>query len=397
VTIRDRILDLRRVAAGQLVPHPQNWRTHPDAQRRLLGDLFTEVGFAAAVIARELPDGRLQIIDGHLRQEEVPAEQEIPVLVLDVTEAEARKLLLSLDPLAAMAESAEDRLQELAVQIEPETDGLRKLVSFMAKDHGAREKDTPAGDPPKEPETELGTLWQLGPHRVLCADALDANARVKLMGGEATAMVATDPPYAIYGSSSGVSSAVADDRMVRPFFEAMLGAFAELLPLWGHGYTFCDWRSWASVWEGSRRSGLTPKNMLVWDKGDGGLGNNYANTHELIGFFAKLPPPKTMRAGGPTGQRPVLRPNILRFDRTRGAEREHNAAKPVALLEELITNSSETGQIVVDLFGGSGSTLIAAENLGRRCFTMEIDPVWCDVIVDRWRRATGGEAKRDAA
>lgn len=121
----------------------------------------------------------------------------------------------------------------------------------------------------------------------------------------------------------------------------------------------------------------------------------YANCHEFIGFFTKVPKRHAMAGGDATGHRMVTKPNLLRYDRVRGAERLHNAAKPVAMLADLMENSSDDGEIVLDLFGGSGSTLIAAEKSGRAARLMEIDPRWCDTIIERWQEFTGEKAIHD--
>jgi len=123
---RDRITELRRVRAGDLVPHPRNWRTHPESQRAALQGILAEVGYADALLARALPDGRLQLIDGHLRAEVTP-EALVPVLVLDVNEQEAEKLLATLDPLAALAGSASDALAELLNDIQTENAALENV------------------------------------------------------------------------------------------------------------------------------------------------------------------------------------------------------------------------------------------------------------------------------
>src|SRR5438876_5373540 len=115
MSIRNRIKEHRRVRAGDLVPHERNWRNHPDSQREALADLYNEVGFARSLLAYELPDGRLKLIDGHLRRDLDP-DMEVDVEVLDVSEEEARKLLLSIDPLAQLADydhATLDRLREL--------------------------------------------------------------------------------------------------------------------------------------------------------------------------------------------------------------------------------------------------------------------------------------------
>src|SRR5450759_985131 len=120
VRIRDRIVELRRVRAADLRPNPRNWRTHPKAQQEALRGILAEVGYADALLARETPEG-LQLIDGHLRAETTP-DAIVPVLILDVTEAEADMLLLTLDPLAALAESDPESLKALLAQVETDSD-----------------------------------------------------------------------------------------------------------------------------------------------------------------------------------------------------------------------------------------------------------------------------------
>jgi len=121
--IRDRVRELRRVRGGDLVPHPRNWRTHPEAQRQALCGVLAEIGYADALLARELPDGRLQLIDGHLRAESTP-DTLVPVLVLDVTDSEAEQLLLTLDPLAGLATTDTVVLDELLAQVHFEHDEI---------------------------------------------------------------------------------------------------------------------------------------------------------------------------------------------------------------------------------------------------------------------------------
>jgi len=128
--IRDRIKELRRVKASQLRPHPKNWRTHPKAQQDALRGLLAEVGYADALLVRELPDGSLQLIDGHLRAETTP-DQQVPVLVLDLDEHEAAKLLALLDPLAGLAEADEDVLADLLAHVETENEALRAVLDRM--------------------------------------------------------------------------------------------------------------------------------------------------------------------------------------------------------------------------------------------------------------------------
>ena len=144
--IRDRIKDFRRVKASQLRPHPKNWRTHPAAQQDALRGVLAEIGYAGALLARELPDGSLQLIDGHLRAETTP-DLDVPVLVLDLDEQEAAKLLALHDPLAGMAEANDEVLAELLAQVETESDALQSLLDQMLGDSEIALDET-------EPESE---------------------------------------------------------------------------------------------------------------------------------------------------------------------------------------------------------------------------------------------------
>ncbi len=131
--IRDRIKELRRVRAGDLVPNPQNWRTHPDAQRDALRGVLAEIGYADALLARELPDGRLELIDGHLRAETTP-DVHVPVLVLDVDENEAKKILLTHDPLAALAKADLGQVEELVASCEFHHPQVEEMIEQLQKD-----------------------------------------------------------------------------------------------------------------------------------------------------------------------------------------------------------------------------------------------------------------------
>ena len=144
--IRDRIKELRRVRAELLRPNPANWRTHPETQRSTLKDLLTEIGYADALLARELPDGTLELVDGHLRAETTP-DVEVPVLVLDIDEAEARKLLATLDPLCGMAGTNHQAFSELRQNIETESSAVRALVDDVLRRKLEASAVVPAGGP----------------------------------------------------------------------------------------------------------------------------------------------------------------------------------------------------------------------------------------------------------
>jgi ParB-like nuclease domain len=148
--IRDRVREFRRVPASQLRPSPKNWRSHSPAQADALRGVLAEIGFAGAVIARELQDGTLELIDGHLRVETVP-DSEIPVLVLDVNEQEAALLLATFDPIGAMAGADADKLDSLLSEVSPSNAAVTELLDSLAHQHGLGEPTAP------EPEQPAGT------------------------------------------------------------------------------------------------------------------------------------------------------------------------------------------------------------------------------------------------
>jgi len=156
--IRDRIRELRRVPARSLRPHPRNWRTHPRAQQDALRGLLAEIGYADALLARELPDGSLELIDGHLRAETTP-DAEVPVLVLDLSDEEAAKLLALHDPLAGLAERDDDVLAELAAEIETENDAVRSLLDRMLAEPTASLE--PSAEPRLPPEVPIPDAFQV--------------------------------------------------------------------------------------------------------------------------------------------------------------------------------------------------------------------------------------------
>jgi hypothetical protein len=203
--IRDRIRELRRVPARDLLPNPKNWRRHPQAQANALRGLLEEIGFADALLARELPDGKLMLIDGHLRAESTP-EFDVPVLILDLDEAEADKLLLTLDPLASLAESDAERISSLLQTVRTDNAAVEELLRRTA---GERLWSVihPQAEPPAQVDqagelqrkwgTATGQLWRIGEHRLFCGDATNAEDVSLLMSGERAVLFATDPPYAV--------------------------------------------------------------------------------------------------------------------------------------------------------------------------------------------------------
>jgi ParB-like chromosome segregation protein Spo0J len=199
--IRDRIRELRRVPASELRPNPKNWRTHPQAQADALKGVLAEIGIADAVLARELDDGSLMLLDGHLRVETM-GDQTLPVLVLDVDEAEGDKVLATLDPLAAMAESDAAKLDAILREVDTGSPELQQMLADLADDAGLYQDadkeivEDEIPEPPVDPITKPGDLWILGEHRLLCGDSTKAEDVERLMAGAKLSMAFTSPPYA---------------------------------------------------------------------------------------------------------------------------------------------------------------------------------------------------------
>jgi DNA modification methylase len=404
------------VAIAELRPFERNPREHPAEQIAALAGFIRSVGFAVPVLV----DREGNVVDGHARI--VAAEQlgmdRVPVVEVEfLTPKQRLAVMVAGSRIASMGRWVPENLTWAIEQIRPEVPDLgaigfsdeelgrlradsERLMDPPAEPDGAGEaepepEEEPAFDPPARPVTREGDVWVLGQHSIACGDSLRSEVRGLLLGRERGDCVFTDPPYAIYGSSTGIASDITDDKMVRPFFrEVLLACLGSCRPF-AHVYVCCDWRSYPSWWEVAKGTGVVPKNCLVWDKGGSGLGANYANTHEWI-LFAWILPLRRGMSQKITGGRVVNDSNVWRVNRVPAAGakggREHNAQKPLDLALRALDNSTEPGGLVLDFFLGSGTTVIAAERSGRRCLGFEIDPRYCDVTVERWQHETGERA-----
>lgn len=433
--IRNRIKELRHVRAGDLRPHPKNWRKHPEAQQNALRGILAEVGFVDALMVRELPDGSLQIVDGHLRAETTPDAQ-VPVLVVDLNDEEAEKVLATFDPLAAMAEPDEAQLEALLKGIETESEALAALLDDLAKEAQAgigvtvTEEDIP--QPPDEAITKPGDLIILGNHRLLCGDSSKPEDVDRLLGGEVIHLVNTDPPYNVKveprsnnAIAAGLSSftsthhqgldvarhpgkskptgrklrakdrPLANDFVTDEEFETLLKAWfgnmarvlepGRSLYIWG-GYANC-----ANYPPVLKASGLYFSQAIIWDKQHPVLTRkDFMGAHEWCFYCWKEG--AAHRFYGPNNV-----PDLWQVKKVSPQKMIHLTEKPVELAARAMQYSSRPGENVLDLFGGSGSTLIAAEQTGRKAYLMELDPLYADVIVTRYEQFTGKKANRLAA
>jgi DNA modification methylase len=261
------------------------------------------------------------------------------------------------------------------------------------------------------PVSKLGVLWRLGQHRVLCGNALQNDAFVALMGEERAAAVFTDPPYnvAIDGHATGLGAThhrpfpMASGEMDSTEFTAFLGRACRNLASFSDdgalSYFCMDWRHIQELMAaaGEVYGGL--KNLCVWVKDNGGMGSLYRSRHELIFVFkhGNGSHRNNVQLGrfGRNRSNVWCYPGVNSFARS-GAEGNllslHPTVKPVGMVADAILDCSGRGDIVLDPFLGSGTTLIAAERTGRRCHGLDLDPLYVDTIVRRWQALTGGSA-----
>jgi DNA modification methylase len=416
--IRDRVTELRRVRARSLLPSPKNWRRHPKAQAEALRGLLSEIGYADALLARETPDG-LVLIDGHLRAETTP-NAVVPVLVLDVTEAEADKLLLSLDPLAAMAEGDADALRTLLAQVETDSDAVRKMLDGLAKEYGAQPGPKPLDDPGPNFEeaeelrkkwgVERGQLWTLGEHRLLCGDSTNPADVTRLMNGERAVLFATDPPYLVgydgtnhpgtkasekraslntdwsqgYGATWDEADAKQNcdlyDRFVRVAIDTAILPNAAF-------YCWHASRRQRMVEEAWEKNGAFVHQQIIWSKPNRLILTRswYLWAHEPC-FFGwlkgKKPPKETVD----------YERTVWQIDTLSNAERpDHPTPKPLDCFSIPMRQHTKVGDLCYEPFSGSGSQIIAGEREGRRVYAMEISPAYVAVALERWAEATGGK------
>jgi DNA modification methylase len=262
--------------------------------------------------------------------------------------------------------------------------------------------DDAVPDLPDDPITVLGDVWQLGSHRLMCGDSTSIDSVEKLMDGHKADMVFTDPPYGMsYGGgrakgedqkfknrSGGIKShgmILGDDKRGDDLIQLIRDALLSAVTTSKSGsatYVCFPWRTYSEFEAAMQECGLQASACIVWDKKSIGLGNaNYRPQHEFI-FYCK--------GGSWFGDK--AQSDVWYMSRGATGQYVHPTQKPVELIEKALNNSTKSGDSVLDVFGGSGSTLIAAEKTGRESRLMELDEKYCDVIIKRWQDFTGKEA-----
>ncbi len=426
---RDDIRDLNIAYRDpcDLRPRARNARMHTKAQLRQIAASIETFGFTNPVLL----DGAGEIIAGHGRVEaaKLLGLDRVPTITLaGLTPEQVRAYVIADNRIAENAgwdmdllalELAE--LDALSVDLELdltvtgfETAQIDLMIAGRANDDAPEiEEDAVPELAPGPAVSVAGDLWHVGPHRLICGDALDGGVYARLLDGEAAQMVFTDPPYnvAIDGHVSGLGRhthrefEMASGEMTSAAFAAFLtDAFSHLATYSADGaiqFVCMDWRHMEELLAAGRTAFSDLKNLCVWSKTNGGMGSLYRSQHELVFVF---------KAGGGShinnvelGRHGRNRTNVWTYPGVNafGTDRDaalamHPTVKPVELVYDAILDCSHRGGVILDPFAGSGTTLVAAHKAGRRGYGVEIDPHYCDVIVRRLEQVSGEPATHDA-
>lgn len=406
-----------------LTLNPRNPREHSRAQIRRIARSIDTYGFLIPVLV----GGDDNVIAGHGRI--MAARQlgwtEIPVISIEhLTEAQARAFMIADNRLTEIS-SWNDRvlaeqLKELAaldLDFDLEATGFDmgeidlRIQGLEAQQAEHDPADALPQQVPGPPVTQSGDLWVLDRHRVYCGSALDRSGYKTLMDAKKAPGAFTDPPYnmRIPGNVSGLGAvehrefAMASGEMTEAEFTAFLNKVFSLLTHYstdGSLHFICmDWRHMGELLNAARGIYSELKNLCVWTKDRAGMGSLYRSQHELVFVFKNST--ERHRNNVQLGQYGRDRSNVWQYPCAASFSRsgdegnllqQHPTVKPVAMVADAIMDCTARGDIVLDPFLGSGTTVIAAERTGRRCFGIEIDPTYVDVIVRRWQAFTRGDA-----
>ncbi|MCW1401923.1 DNA methyltransferase [Novosphingobium sp. MW5] len=399
----------------------RNARVHPRKQVKQIANCIERFGFTSPMLVDD--DGRIVAGHGRVEAAKLIGMTEVPVICLRDLSARDLKAYALADNKLALNANWDPEILALEFQDLIELDEDLEITGFALAEidallDAAREGDTDARDAPEDvvPEpgkvtvSRAGDVWELGRHRLLCGDARAPEDYRELMRGDVAAIVFTDPPYnvPIDGQVCGLGSvqhrefAMASGEMSSSEFTAFLGlALTNMVQHLVSGsilYVCMDWRHMRELCEAGEDCALELKNLVVWNKTNGGMGAFYRSEHELIFVFKFGEAPHVNSFGlGETGRYRTNvwdYPGISSRSATRQAELAmHPKVKPAALVADALRDCSKRADIVLDPFAGSGTTLIAAQMTGRSARLIEFDPAYCDTIIRRFEAYTGKEAR----
>jgi DNA modification methylase len=437
-TWRNRITGSGEEAPDQLLANPANWRIHPKAQQDALSGALDAVGWVQQVLVNRRTGF---VVDGHARVALALSRGEptVPVLYVDLDADEEALVLATLDPIGAMAGRDDEKLRSLLADVTVDDAGLLALLGDLAGSEpkaGLTDPDE-VPEPPEEQYVKPGDLYRLGDHRILCGDATNVDDVARLLDGAAPTLLATDPPYGVQLDQTwrdgvyngprkrvkgwGVVAGAEKPYMMREVPDAEEAqptkrghhtaghrntsismdtradwseAFA-LVPSLQVGYVWYASVHTLEVLQGLLGIGFELAGQIIWDKGLFSVGRSWYHwAHEPCVVVRRPGVPNLFI--GERDQATIWRaPSPKRIG---GGSKEHKedhpTQKPVLLSEIPIRNHLGPGEAVYEPFSGSGTTIMAAETLGRRCYAMEIDPKYVQVAIERWQAFTGRTAER---
>lgn len=385
--------DIRQVDLSALVEHPRNPNTHPESQIKALAKILKHQGFRSPIVVSNRSGF---IIAGHGRLEaaKMLGLEQVPVSYQDFSnEADEWAHMIADNRLGELAEIDNIELGSLIRDLDLIDDFDISLTGFedvneLLEEEGAvgliDEDHVP--EEPKTPLTKKGDIWVMGKHRLMCGDSTNIEAVDELMDGKKAEMVFTDPPYGV--------NYVSNMRTKSKRFESIKNddTFLDIAPIvsaFSSGWVFV-WSSWKvqSKWVNQFKSFGYPTNIVIWHKPGGGIGDlrrTFSSDYEVALVWHRGAELCGKRIG-----------SVWTVGKDAAASYVHPTQKPVALGVEALDKTTRRNAVVLDLFGGSGSTLIACEKSVRQCRMMELDPGYCDVIVKRWQDFTGNIAANQA-
>ena len=392
---------IERWPTEKLVPYARNARTHSEEQVAQIAASIVEFGFTNPILAGS--DGVIVAGHGRLAAAQKLGLDTVPVVVLDHLTPTQRRALIIADNRIAENAGWDDAMLRIELQSLQE-DGFNlditgfdadALAEIMAGEETTVDGNTDEDAIPELSETAIsrpGDVWILGNHRLVCGDATQASSYEQLLAGQRVQMIWSDLPYNVnYANSAkdklrGKHRPILNDNLGEGFYDFVFDALSLMLPHCdGAVYIAMSSSELDTLQAAFRAAGGKWSTFIIWAKHTFTLGRaDYQRQYEPILYG--WPEGSSRHWCGDRDQGDVW--NIKKPARND----LHPTMKPVELMERSIRNSSRPGDVVLDCFGGSGSTLIAAEKSGRRCFMMELEPKYCDVIVRRWQEFSGGKA-----
>lgn len=369
---------------------PQNPRDISEEKMNDLMDFLSKWDSLAPVLVDARPEKEGHLIGGNMRLQALKrlGVQEVWIEFRNPgSDAEAFEMATLhnmqfgnyvMDKLGILLKEFEGELDlsKLEVNLADSASNLDKLLQESKADDVV-EDTPPEVDDVNEPSSKVGEVYQLGRHRLMCGDSADIDSVQKLLNGNQPAMLFTDPPYGVDYQSrvdegirknwGGIKNDNLKGEVLHQFLKDTVGIYGQTK------YVCCNWQSVVDFWLALGK----PNSMIIWDKGSIGLGAGYRNQHEIILFYGKLDHNSET--------------NVWTIKRDGSIDYGHPTQKPVAIPARGIKNSSNSGDIILDVFGGSGSTLIACEQTNRTCYMMELDPKYCDVIRKRYWKFINGD------